>query len=69
MYVATVLIGGVLGDRFFTRLFMAIGLAMTGVINILSGLQTSTEAFFALWLCDGFFQPAGAPPCAKLLTQ
>lgn len=63
------LVAGVLADRFSTRTFMAVGLAMTGVINILFGFQTSLVAMIVLWLCNGFFQAAGAPPCAKLLTQ
>lgn len=63
------LLAGVLSDRFSTRTFMSIGLAMTGVINILFGFQTSLYAFIALWLANGFFQAAGAPPCAKLLTM
>lgn len=63
------LVAGILSDRFSTRLFMSVGLAITGVINILFGFQTSLYAFIALWLMNGFFQAAGAPPCAKLLTQ
>ncbi|KAI0562762.1 Sugar phosphate transporter [Gracilaria domingensis] len=62
------LVAGILSDRFSTRLFMSIGLAVTGVINILFGFQTSLYAFIALWLANGLFQAAGAPPCAKLLT-
>ncbi|CAN8077126.1 unnamed protein product [Agarophyton chilense] len=62
------LVAGILSDRFSTRLFMSLGLALTGVINILFGFQTSLFAFVALWLANGFFQAAGAPPCAKLLT-
>lgn len=63
------LVAGILSDRMSTRTFMAFGLAATGVINILFGFQTSLYAFIALWLANGFFQAAGAPPCAKLLTQ
>lgn len=62
------LLAGILSDRFSTRIFMSVGLAITGVINILFGLQTSLYAFIALWLANGLFQAAGAPPCAKLLT-
>lgn len=62
------LVAGILSDRFSTRLFMSVGLAVTGVINILFGFQTQLYAFVALWLANGFFQAAGAPPCAKLLT-
>lgn len=63
------LLAGILSDRFSTRIFMSVGLAITGVINILFGLQTSFYAMVALWLVNGFFQAAGAPPCAKLLTN
>lgn len=62
-------VAGILSDRFSTRLFMAIGLAATGLVNILFGFQTSLYAFVALWLLNGLFQAAGAPPCAKLLTM
>lgn len=62
------LLAGILSDRVSTRLFMSAGLAITGIINIMFGLQTSLYAFVALWLANGFFQAAGAPPCAKLLT-
>lgn len=63
------LLAGILSDRFSTRVFMSVGLAITGVINIIFGFQTSLYAFIPLWLANGFFQAAGAPPCAKLLTQ
>lgn len=63
------LLAGILSDRFSTRIFMSVGLAITGVINILFGFQTSLYAFIALWLANGIFQAAGAPPCAKLLTS
>lgn len=63
------LLAGVLSDRFSTRLFMACGLALTGVVNILFGMQTSLYAFCGLWFLNGVFQGSGAPPCAKLLTS
>lgn len=63
------LVAGILSDRFSTRLFMSVGLAATGLINILFGFQSSITAFVTLWLLNGFFQAAGAPPCAKLLTS
>lgn len=68
-YGACKMIAGVLADRFSSRKFMAFGLMMTGVINIAFGFQTSMWAFIALWIANGFFQAAGAPPCAKLLTN
>jgi MFS transporter, OPA family, sugar phosphate sensor protein UhpC len=63
------LVAGVLADRFSTRTFMAVGLAMTGVLNIIFGMQTSLAAFCVVWFANGVFQGFGAPPCAKLLTS
>jgi MFS transporter, OPA family, sugar phosphate sensor protein UhpC len=63
------LVAGVLADRFSTRTFMAVGLAMTGVLNIVFGMQTSLVAFCVIWFANGVFQGFGAPPCAKLLTS
>lgn len=62
------LIAGVLSDRFSARMFMAVDLATTGLINITFGFQTSLYAFVVLWIANGVFQATGAPPCAKLLT-
>ncbi len=63
------MIAGVLADKFSSRKFMAFGLMMTGVINIAFGFSRAMPVFVALWIANGFFQAAGAPPCAKLLTQ
>lgn len=63
------LIAGILSDRFSTRIFMSVGLALTGLVNILFGFQKSLYAFIGLWLLNGLVQAAGAPPCAKLLTN
>lgn len=63
------MIAGILADKFSSRKFMAFGLFMTGVINIAFGFQRTMPAFIALWVANGFFQAAGAPPCAKLLTN
>eukprot|EP00186_Timspurckia_oligopyrenoides_P003292 CAMPEP_0182448626 /NCGR_PEP_ID=MMETSP1172-20130603/28485_1 /TAXON_ID=708627 /ORGANISM="Timspurckia oligopyrenoides, Strain CCMP3278" /LENGTH=594 /DNA_ID=CAMNT_0024645563 /DNA_START=82 /DNA_END=1866 /DNA_ORIENTATION=- len=67
-YGISKLIGGILSDFFSTRVFMALGLSVTGLINILFGLQTSLPIFCLLWALNGVFQGFGAPPCAKLLT-
>ena len=63
------MIAGVLADKFSSRKFMAFGLIMTGVINIMFGFSKSMTVFIILWIANGFFQAAGAPPCAKLLTN
>mmetsp|Transcript_11434 Transcript_11434/g.19587 ORF Transcript_11434/g.19587 Transcript_11434/m.19587 type:complete len:634 (+) Transcript_11434:330-2231(+) len=67
-YGISKLVAGILSDSFSTRVFMAVGLAATGVINIIFGMQTSLVSFCVLWALNGIFQGFGAPPCAKLLT-
>lgn len=60
---------GVMSDQSNPRFFMAIGLIVTGVVNILFGFA-STLIFFAIfWGLNGWFQGWGWPPCARLLTH
>lgn len=59
--------GGV-ADRSNPRYFMAFGLMLTGVLNILFGLSSTLTLFALFWGLNGWFQGWGAPPCARLLT-
>eukprot|EP00871_Galdieria_phlegrea_P000985 jgi/Galph1/1888/GphlegSOOS_G578.1 len=63
------LVSGILSDRFSTRTFMSVGLAVTGILNIFFGLQRNLYILCLLWALNGVFQGFGAPPCARLLTQ
>ncbi len=60
---------GILSDHSNPRFFMAIGLIMTGVINVLFGCSSSITFFAIFWGLNGFFQGWGWPPCARLLTH
>lgn len=60
---------GVLSDQSNPRYFMAIGLFLTGVINIFFGMSSSLMAFAILWSFNGWFQGFGWPPCARFLTH
>lgn len=60
---------GMLSDRSNPRYFMAIGLLMTGVINILFGFASSLLVLAILWGINAYFQGWGWPPCARLLTH
>jgi OPA family sugar phosphate sensor protein UhpC-like MFS transporter len=60
---------GIAADRFSSRGFMAVGIMLTGLVNILFGLQSNVHAMTALWFLNGIFQGSGAAPCAKLLTR
>lgn len=60
---------GILSDRSNSRYFMAIGLMMTGVLNIFFGFASSLGVFILLWGLNGWFQGFGWPPCARFLTH
>lgn len=60
---------GVMSDRSNPRYFMAIGLMLTGVFNILFGLSSSILMFAVFWGLNGWFQGWGWPPCARFLTH
>lgn len=60
---------GILGDRINPRYMMAIGLMMTGILNIGFGLSSSLYFFALFWGLNGWFQGFGWPPCARFLTQ
>jgi OPA family sugar phosphate sensor protein UhpC-like MFS transporter len=60
---------GVIADQTNPRYFMALGLFMTGFVNILFGFSSSIFLFALFWGMNGFFQGIGWPPCARYLTQ
>lgn len=60
---------GIIADRTNSRYFMAFGLMITGVINILFGLSSSLILFSIFWGLNGWFQGFGWPPCARFLTH
>ncbi|MFA6914827.1 MAG: MFS transporter [Parachlamydiales bacterium] len=60
---------GIMSDRSNPRYFMAAGLFVTGVINILFGMSSSFTAFLIFWGINGWFQGFGWPPCARLLMH
>jgi OPA family sugar phosphate sensor protein UhpC-like MFS transporter len=62
-------LSGVLSDKSNPRYFMAIGLFMTGVCNILFGMSSSLPFFIVFWGLNGYFQGFGWPPSARFLTQ
>lgn len=68
-YGASKFISGILGDRSNPRYFMAIGLILTGIFNILFGFSSVMWAFAIFWGLNGWFQGWGWPGCAKLLTH
>ncbi|OOF47201.1 MFS transporter family glucose-6-phosphate receptor UhpC [Rodentibacter trehalosifermentans] len=62
-------ISGIFSDQSNPRHFMAIGLIMTGVLNIFFGFSNSVLFLTALWIANAWFQGWGWPACSKLLTS
>lgn len=60
---------GILSDRTNPRYFMALGLLLTGVTNIMFGFSSSLLLFMVFWGLNGWFQGFGWPPCARFLTH
>lgn len=69
MYGISKFTSGVLSDSASPRYFMAMGLFLTGVVNICFGFSSSLLLFTVFWGLNGWFQGFGAPPCVRLLTQ
>jgi OPA family sugar phosphate sensor protein UhpC-like MFS transporter len=62
-------LSGVLSDRSNPRIFMSVGLVITGILNIVFGCSSSLPVLAVIWGLNGWFQGWGWPPCAKLLTH
>jgi OPA family sugar phosphate sensor protein UhpC-like MFS transporter len=60
---------GIISDRSNPRYFMALGLFLTGVCNIMFGMSSSLLMFAIFWGLNGWFQGFGWPPCARFLTH
>lgn len=67
-YAISKFTSGVMSDRSNPRYFMALGLMMTGVVNLCFGLSSSIVIFAIFWGMNGWFQGFGAPPCVRFLT-
>lgn len=60
---------GVVSDQCNSRYFMAIGLMLTGIVNVFFGMSSSLFLFALFWGLNGWFQGFGWPPCARFLTH
>lgn len=68
-YGASKFFSGIIADKSNPRFFMAIGLILTGILNIFFGMSSSWLLFAIFWGMNGFFQGWGWPPCARLLMH
>lgn len=60
---------GILADRSNPRYFMAFGLFLSAVVNLIFGLNSSLVILMILWGFNGWFQSMGFPPGARLLSH
>lgn len=60
---------GNISDRSNPRWFLAIGLIMSGIVNLFMPTTTNIIMLFLLMLINGWFQGMGWPPCAKILSH
>lgn len=63
------LTNGILADRVNTRKFMATGLFVSAVINIVLGFSTEFTVFLVLWALNGWFQSFGAASSVVTITH
>lgn len=60
---------GNVSDRSNPRYFLAIGLILSGVVNLFLPNATNVAFMFVLMLLNGWFQGMGWPPCGRIMTH
>lgn len=60
---------GFLADRSNVRRFMAVGLLISALVNLLLGYFYSFGVFVTLWAINGWAQSMGAAPCVVTLSR
>ncbi len=69
LYGCSRFVNGFWADKLNGRVFMAAGLALSAVMNLLFGCSSLTILFAVFWIANGWTQGMGFPPCAKMLTH
>lgn len=60
---------GAISDRSNPRYFMATGLILSGIVNLVFGHLPGFGAMLVFWFLNGWFQGMGWTPCARVLTH
>lgn len=60
---------GNLSDRSNPRYFLAIGLILSGIVNLFIPNAPNLGIMFVLMLLNGWFQGMGWPPCGRIMTH
>jgi len=69
LYGLSRFVNGFWADRLNGRIFMAVGLVLSALMNFLFGCSSLTILFAVFWIVNGWTQGMGFPPCAKMLTH
>ncbi|MGO8836085.1 MAG: MFS transporter [Limisphaerales bacterium] len=69
LYGVSKFLNGFLADRANARVFMAVPLAASALLNVFFGFSSAVAAFGILWMLNGWFQGMGFPPCARLIAN
>lgn len=69
VYGLSKFVNGIWGDRSNARYFLAAGLVLCSVTNVLFGLSSSIMVLGLFWVLNGWFQGMGVPPCTRLMTH
>ena len=69
LYGLSRFVNGFWADRLNGRVFMALGLALSALMNFLFGCTSLSILFAVFWIVNGWTQGMGFPPCAKMLTH
>ncbi|MBR4894393.1 MAG: MFS transporter, partial [Kiritimatiellae bacterium] len=69
LYGLSRFVNGFWADRLNGRVFMAVGLGLSALMNLMFGLSSWTICFALFWILNGWMQGMGFPPCAKMLTH
>jgi OPA family glycerol-3-phosphate transporter-like MFS transporter/OPA family sugar phosphate sensor protein UhpC-like MFS transporter len=69
LYGVSKFLNGFLADRANARVFMAVSLVASALLNVCFGFSSAVVAFGVLWMLNGWFQGMGFPPCARLIAN
>lgn len=60
---------GFVADRANARTMMIAGLLLSAGMNVCFGFSSAVATLGIFWMLNGWFQGAGFPPCARLMTH
>ncbi len=68
VYGVSKFLSGIVADRSNARYFMAIGLALSALLNLCFGFSSSIYLLGMFWIMNGLVQGSGVPPCSRMIT-